>query len=297
MKEYNLNLCHNAFDLEKSSLPESVMIQDNHIRFTQTINEVIYISIDHCSDFSVSFTLERDVHITINQIFSKGSHLVSKCSFDLKDNSELSFIEIFENNNKNEHQLNAAIGYGACLNYFHFNFGNLSQKTTGQFSLLSPSASANIHSFYAQRNIERFQFNIEVKHLAPSTYSSQKVKGVLYGNSQSNFKGRIHINKNASQSEAFQINKNFVLSNGARAIGMPELEILTDDVKCSHGCSTGSLDKAAQFYLESRGINPIIANDLLIKAEMNDIIFAIKNPSLAQKITQTAHSFLENLCP
>jgi Fe-S cluster assembly protein SufD len=106
----------------------------------------------------------------------------------------------------------------------------------------------------------------EVVHAAPRTSSRQTFKSVLDDRSHAAFQGRVVVKEGAQKIDAQQINRNLLLSTGARADSKPELEILADDVKCSHGATVGDLDKNAMFYLRARGIPEKDARALLVDA-------------------------------
>lgn len=109
-------------------------------------------------------------------------------------------------------------------------------------------------------------------HLVGNTTASQLAKNLLDGESKAIFTGRVHIAKDAQQVAAEQLNRNLLLSKKAHAIGQPQLEIFADDVKCSHGSTTGQIEEDATFYLLSRGIKPERAAALLTRAFVDEVI-------------------------
>lgn len=106
----------------------------------------------------------------------------------------------------------------------------------------------------------------------------------MQGKSRAVFDGLIHVRKNAQKTDASQINRNLLLSKLALANSNPHLEILADDVKCSHGSSTGFLDPDALFYLRSRGIGEAEAHAMLVYAFANDIVERIRLNPLRQRL-------------
>jgi Fe-S cluster assembly protein SufD len=112
----------------------------------------------------------------------------------------------------------------------------------------------------------------EVVHAAAHTKSRQTFKSVLDDRSHAAFQGRVVVKEGAQKVDAHQINRNLLLSAGARADSKPELEILADDVKCSHGATVGDLDRNSMFYLRSRGIPQAEARALLIEAFATELI-------------------------
>jgi len=125
-----------------------------------------------------------------------------------------------------------------------------------------------------------------VNHNSPYTYSSQYVKSVLSDNSTGVFNGRTVVKKDAQKIEAHQSNKNLLLSKTAKMNSIPQLEIYADDVKCSHGSTTGQLDDDALFYFQSRGIPKNEAFILLISGFVSEVMEQIKFESVKNYIDQ-----------
>jgi Fe-S cluster assembly protein SufD len=105
-----------------------------------------------------------------------------------------------------------------------------------------------------------------VEHARPQGSSRQFYNGILAGEAHGVFHGRIIVHKDAQKTDAKQTNRNLLLSDNARIDTKPQLEIHADDVKCTHGATTGRLDDNAAFYLQSRGLPPEAARALLIYA-------------------------------
>lgn len=114
-----------------------------------------------------------------------------------------------------------------------------------------------------------------VRHLGPNATSRQTVRAVLGGRAVGSYLGQVAVAREAQKTDAEQSFKALLLARGATANAKPELEIFADDVKCAHGASVGELDKAALFYLVSRGIPPREAQALLAQAFVDDAITAL----------------------
>lgn len=118
---------------------------------------------------------------------------------------------------------------------------------------------------------------VVIDHVAPHCRSSQFFKNVLNDQSRGVFQGKIHVYKDAQKTDGYQLSNNLLLSNLAEMDVKPELEIYADDVKCSHGCTTGQLDETPLFYLMSRGISKDDARRLLLEAFMGEVLEKISN--------------------
>ena len=116
--------------------------------------------------------------------------------------------------------------------------------------------------------------------LSPNSYSNEFYKGILDERSHGVFNGKIFVRKEAQKTNAFQTNNNLLLSDDAKINTKPQLEIWADDVKCSHGATTGQLDEEALFYLKARGIGDVAARALLLRAFAGEVVEKIKIDSI-----------------
>ncbi len=123
---------------------------------------------------------------------------------------------------------------------------------------------------------------VKISHLEKNCTSNQLFKSVYGGKSSGVFCGKIFVAKKAQKTQAFQQNKNLMISKLASVNTKPQLEIFADDVVCSHGCTIGDIDKNALFYLRSRGLSKERALKLLIIAFLNDMLSNIKNKALKE---------------
>ena len=126
--------------------------------------------------------------------------------------------------------------------------------------------------------------NTLINHNQPNCNSHQDYKGIYDGKSTGVFNGRVLVKKQAQKTNAFQSNNNVLISDKATINAKPQLEIYADDVKCSHGCTVGQLDKNALFYLKSRGIPEKEATALLMYGFANNILKSVKIPEIKTRI-------------
>ena len=125
--------------------------------------------------------------------------------------------------------------------------------------------------YFADAN-QMHDFRTLQDHAAPRTRSDLLFKGAVKDSAKSVYTGLIRIRENATKSEAFQTNRNLTLSDGAWAESVPNLEIETNDVKCSHASTVGPIDDEQRFYLESRGIQPEIAERLVVLGFFGEVL-------------------------
>jgi len=138
-------------------------------------------------------------------------------------------------------------------------------------TLLGVGADARITGAYILDASQKVHIITLQHHVVPHTSSTLVMKGLLRGSAQAQYHGMVRIEKDAQGSCASQENKNILLSNGARAISVPSLEVLTHDVQCSHGSAVGRFDEQQLLYAASRGIDEERAQHLLSNAFLADI--------------------------
>ena len=125
-----------------------------------------------------------------------------------------------------------------------------------------------------------------IDHRQPHCTSRQLYKGILDGKSRAVFNGKVFVRHGAQQTDAQQTNKNLLLSSEAQIDTKPQLEIYADDVKCTHGAAVGQLDDDELFYLESRGINPSLAKNMLTYGFAEEVIERIKIDSIKRELDE-----------
>jgi Fe-S cluster assembly protein SufD len=141
---------------------------------------------------------------------------------------------------------------------------------------------SHLNGLFVTSGSEQVDNHTQVYHNKPNCESNQLYKGILDERSTGIFNGRIFVERDAQKTNAYQSSKNILLSDDATINTKPELEIYADDVKCSHGSSTGRLDEDALFYLRARGVGPDSARGLLLYAFANDALNTVRIDVLKQ---------------
>lgn len=136
---------------------------------------------------------------------------------------------------------------------------------------------------------------ITIDHQAPNCNSFQNYRSVVTDTATNVFQGKIQVHQVAQKTDGYQMAKSLLLSGQATVNTKPELEIYADDVKCSHGATTGRLDKDALFYLQSRGIPEAQARNLLIEAFVNEVTEEINHTDVQEQTAHIVNQWLHNL--
>lgn len=154
-------------------------------------------------------------------------------------------------------------------------FGAIGSRLTKNFSdidLAGEGSSGRMSGFYFADGVQHLDHDTQQNHLAPHTTSDLLFKGALKGRSRSVWQGMIYVAPGAQKTDGYQANRNLVLSEHARADSIPGLEILADDVRCTHGATVGKIDPEEVFYLRSRGIPYEQAERMIVEGFFDPIM-------------------------
>ena len=206
-------------------------------------------------------------------------------------------IVIFENAHlkwTNSQKMNHKTGYISSFNislkqdasakYNSFDFGGGFVRNDVHTHFDAPNGDCEINSLFIPNGKQHIDISTMMHHKNPLCSSRQLVKGILGGNSTAVFRGLANVYKEAGKTDAQQNNKNLILSPSARVNSIPQLEIYEDDVKCTHGSTTGQIDEGALFYLQSRGINRIDAMELMVQGFANEVVEKVENQKIKEYI-------------
>ncbi|MDE3045905.1 MAG: Fe-S cluster assembly protein SufD [Verrucomicrobiota bacterium] len=178
--------------------------------------------------------------------------------------------------------LRASLKRGARLQALHATNGAETVRLSAQIELLEENSSALLQGLSMLTGQRQSHLNCLVEHAAPHCQSRQHIKMALNGQSRSSFEGKIFVRPIAQKTEAYQLNNNLLLSDEAAVHTKPNLEILADDVKASHGATVAQLSEEALFYLRSRGLDAPAARTLLLEAFCRELIDTVGIASLKE---------------
>ena len=216
---------------------------------------------------------------------SFGSKLTSESFFNvvteiaLGPNASFSFTQIQEGgkNLQTVDYLICDLQTSSRFNHQSISLSGKLVRNNTQLLLNGKGAEGHMYGVFLPATDEVFDNHTLVDHRVAHCPSNELYKGVALGKGTGVFNGKIFVRQDAQKTNAFQSNKNLLLSDDAAIFTKPQLEIYADDVKCSHGSSTGQLDEKALFYLQSRGIGMESAKRLLVTAFAEEILDQVKN--------------------
>lgn len=158
--------------------------------------------------------------------------------------------------------------------------------------LNASNCEGNMYGLYLLNGKTHVDNHTNVDHTKPHSESNELYKGILADQSRGVFNGKIFVRQDAQKTNAFQQNNNILLSEDATVNTKPQLEIWADDVKCSHGCTTGQLDEEALFYLRARGIGKDAAKALLLHAFAGEVLDQLKDEGFKEYCEKVVHARL-----
>ncbi len=157
------------------------------------------------------------------------------------------------------------IGRDAELQWIQTLLGSRMAKVNAYFDLAGPGARAYVHGFMFGDQRQHFHLHTLQRHLVENTTSDLLIKGCLKDRARSIYQGLIQVSEGAQRTDAYQANRNLLLSDTARADSIPGLEILANDVRCTHGATIGNVDDEQLYYLMSRGLQRSDAQRLIVE--------------------------------
>jgi Fe-S cluster assembly protein SufD len=190
-------------------------------------------------------------------------------------------------------RLAARGGAGASLRTFTVGLGGAYGRVRADVSVDGKEAKSEILSAYLGVDTQVHDIRTLQDHAAPRTTSELLCQGAVAGRSRSVYSGLIRVHRGAVRSDARQTNHNLVLDEGAHADSVPNLDILENDVKCSHASTVGPIDEDQRYYIESRGVEPEIAEGLIVRGFFDAIIDRGPIPEMTPLLEREVHDRLD----
>jgi Fe-S cluster assembly protein SufD len=204
------------------------------------------------------------------------------------ENANLHFVEL---QSWGEHVWNftherARVSRDGNLDWIVGAMGSSLTKTFADIDLVGQGSTARMSGFYFTDGQQHLDFDTQQNHMAPHTTSDLLFKGALVGSSRAVWQGMIYVAPGAQKTDGYQANRNLVLSKNARADSIPGLEILADDVRCTHGATVGKIDPEQIFYLLSRGISKQDATRLVVEGFFDPVMQRIPFEGVRNRFAQ-----------
>lgn len=209
----------------------------------------------------------------------------------IEENSKLTFNKLQNETEGNYHisteHVKQAKNSGFNINTITLNGGLVRNDLF--IDVAGENVETHLNGTYVLKGNQHVDNHTTVDHLKPNCESNELYKGVVDENATAVFNGKVFVRQNAQKINAYQSNGNVLLSDSASVNSKPELEIYADDVKCSHGSTTGQLDEEAIYYLRARGISEKSAKALMVTAFIGDVIDKIGNEAVVEYVHNVLH--------
>ena len=213
----------------------------------------------------------------VNEILIKenaGLELV-KAQLESENTSQVNYTQVFQERNSLFDGVTITLSGALVRNNLHIRLDDV-------------NCTSHLYGLYILDGEQIVDNHTLVDHAKPHCMSNELYKGLIGGNGSAVFNGKIFVRKDAQKTNAYQSNKNILLSDHAQVNTKPQLEIFADDVKCTHGATTGQMDDEALFYLRSRGIGELNARTMLNIAFAGDVLNNIKEDVLRENLLNLA---------
>jgi Fe-S cluster assembly protein SufD len=209
----------------------------------------------------------------------------------VSDNASLRFVELqsWGRHIWNFSHERISVGRNGNLDWIFGAIGSHLTKNFSELDLVGEGATGRMSGFYFTDGDQHLDHDTQQNHLAPHTTSDLLFKGALKGHSRSVWRGMIYVAVGAEKTDGYQANRNLILSPNARADSIPGLEILADDVRCTHGATVGKLEEEPLFYLKTRGIPDKEAERLLVEGFFDPIMQRIPFEGVRARFQRAIH--------
>jgi Fe-S cluster assembly protein SufD len=240
-------------------------------------------------NLKLDFELQEDSSLRLIDLFndtSEKNFLNIFYNFDLKENAILKNYKVDKLENKNIKYSfnNIEQNKNTISETFILSSGSNFFKSEINCNLKGEHSSAFVNGIFSLDKNKHHEIRTIVNHLTENTKSYQLIKSVLEDSSKAAYQGKIFVNSIAQKTDGYQLSKAILLNKDSEFNAKPELEIYADDVKCSHGSASGSLNENSIFYLMSRGLNYNQARELLINGFLLDVVEKITDSEIKNLI-------------
>jgi len=286
-------------NLVLADAPQDVVIHKTGGQLGDNPEEILFtgVSNEH-SQPRLKITLEDNAELTIIERHKgEGAYWKNMVTeITLGQNAKLHHIRL----NQDSHDavqtnlVHITTGRDAVYDGFSLNIGGKLTRHEIHAEIQGQGAEVSFNGVNLLNGDQLGDTTILIEHQAPNCQSNQFYRTLLDDKSRGVFQGKVHVHQIAQKTDGYQLSNALLLSPNAEMDTKPELEIYADDVKCSHGATTGQLDEAPLFYLRQRGLSEAQARLLLVQAFVDEAVDKVKNEDTQAEILTITNAWLEN---
>lgn len=212
----------------------------------------------------------------------------------LKDGAKLRYVSLqnWSRNVVHVNKLRAHLGRDARLESLTVSLGADAARAEVESRMEGPGAESEMLGLYFGDEGQHYNQYTLQHHAAHHAFSDVLFKGALRDDSSAVYSGIIVVDPGAQKTDAYQTNRNLLLDRDANAVSIPQLEIAANDVKCSHGSTTGPVPEDQRFYLMSRGLKPEVAEHVLVTGFLHEVMSRVTLPKVAEYVERVVQAKL-----
>ncbi len=293
------NLSRGLGDLKSVAAQDvqEIVIHKSRGQICEQVEEIVWTGVNgHHLRPQLKIILEDGAQVTIVERHDgKGTYWKNMSTeIVLGANARLNHVRIVEDSadGVQTNMVHITMEQDAYLNSFSLNLGGKLTRHDIHAVLNGTGIECSLNGVNLLNDMQHGDTTIVMEHTQPHCVSNQFYRTILDDAARGVFQGKVHVHQAAQKTDGYQLANTLLLSPKAEMDTKPELEIYADDVKCSHGTTTGALDEEPLFYLRSRGLSEAAARMLLVQAFVDEVVDKIENDDLQNEIKAKAEEWL-----
>lgn len=286
-------------NLVLADAPQEVVIHKNSGEVCEQIEDILFTAQDNQhTQPRLKIILEDSAELTLVERHNgQGAYWKNMVTeIELGQNAKLNHIRINQDSDEavQTNLVHIKTARDAVYDGFSLNSSGKLTRHEIHAEIQGQGAEISFNGVNLLNNTQHSDTTILIEHQAPHCRSNQFYRSLLDDKSRCVFQGKVHVHQEAQKTDGYQLSNALLLSPNAEMDTKPELEIYADDVKCSHGATTGQLDEAPLFYLRQRGLNEAQARLLLVQAFVDEVVDKVANEDIQAEILEITNKWLEN---
>ena len=286
-------------NLVLADAPQEIVIHKNRGEVCEQAEDIVFTGADgQHSQPHLKIVLEEGASLTlIERQNGEGAYWKNMVTeIELGPNSNLQHIRINQDSNEavQTNMVHLKTERDAIYNGFSLNMGGKLTRHEIHAEIQGPNAEISFNGANLLNGEQHGDTTILIEHQAPHCRSNQFYRTLLDNKARGVFQGKVHVHQAAQKTDGYQLSNTLLLSPEAEMDTKPELEIYADDVKCSHGATTGQLDEEPLFYLRQRGLSEAQARLLLVQAFVDEAVDKVEDETIRTEILEATNTWLSN---
>ncbi len=285
-------------NLVLADAPQEILIHKNRGEVCAQIEDIVFTGVDgQHSQPALKIILEEGASLTlVERHEGTGAYWTNMVTeIELGPNANLQHIRINQDSGEavQTNNVSLKVDRDAVYNGFSMNMGGKLTRHDITAEIEGQNAEISFNGVNLLNGAQHGDTTILIEHKAPHCRSNQFYRTLLDDKARGVFQGKVHVHQEAQKTDGYQLSNTLLLSPEAEMDTKPELEIYADDVKCSHGATTGQLDEEPIFYLRQRGLNEAQARLLLIQAFIDEVVDKVENEAVRGTILEGTNAWLQ----